>query len=507
MPKRFVAKNTTATKTRVLIQDATSPIGAGKTGLTYASGLTVSYHLASVATPAVFALGAGTTGTTTTGTVAAPTAPTPAVSTTGGTIAAATHYGVATYVNAAGETVGSTQLTWTATGTTSSVTIPSPAAVSGASGWRYYDGTVTGGPYTLQGATLALGTALTIVATPTTGGINPPVANTAVWYGISEIDPVRQPGHYQISLPDAMWSASEPILFVIGPGIYCTPSEFQLTGADFSASTGATNAILSYGTGAGEIATDGAGNVKILAVNGLAPPANWSAMVVNAGDGGVTVHASNDKAGYTLATAPPTAAAIATAVWTDTTAGDFTVASSPGKTVLTNLDTNVGSRSTYVGGAVTVGAVNANAITTAAFAAGATIPNVTNVVNPVPVSSGTGANQIQLSAGGVTVANLPNPAPTGYGGSGGTSVAQGIVQPGTTTTTVILQGSALVPTNGTYNGQRLYHPATGQSRVVANHTVAGSGPYTHAYTFGTGQGEQGPFTQAPGPGDAVIPIP
>lgn len=45
---------------------------------------------------------------------------------------------------------------------------------------------------------------------------------------------------------------------------------------------------------------------------------------------------NNDKTGYTLLTSPPTASAIATAVWQDTTAGDFTVASSIGKSLYTS---------------------------------------------------------------------------------------------------------------------------------------------------------------------------
>lgn len=45
---------------------------------------------------------------------------------------------------------------------------------------------------------------------------------------------------------------------------------------------------------------------------------------------------NNDKTGYTLLTSPPTAAQVATAVWQDTTAGDFTVASSIGKSLYTS---------------------------------------------------------------------------------------------------------------------------------------------------------------------------
>lgn len=55
---------------------------------------------------------------------------------------------------------------------------------------------------------------------------------------------------------------------------------------------------------------------------------------------GLTINAlttNNDKTGYSLTVAPPTAAAIATAVWTDTTAGDFATASSPGKILVTQL--------------------------------------------------------------------------------------------------------------------------------------------------------------------------
>jgi hypothetical protein len=50
---------------------------------------------------------------------------------------------------------------------------------------------------------------------------------------------------------------------------------------------------------------------------------------------GVTVTTNNDKTGYSLTVTPPTAAQNATAVWQDTTAGDFTVASSVGKGLYT----------------------------------------------------------------------------------------------------------------------------------------------------------------------------
>lgn len=50
---------------------------------------------------------------------------------------------------------------------------------------------------------------------------------------------------------------------------------------------------------------------------------------------GVTVTTNNDKTGYSLTVAPPTSAAIATAVWQDSTGSDFTTASSIGKSLYT----------------------------------------------------------------------------------------------------------------------------------------------------------------------------
>ncbi len=72
---------------------------------------------------------------------------------------------------------------------------------------------------------------------------------------------------------------------------------------------------------------------------------------------GVTVTTNSDKTGYSLTVTPPTAAAIATAIWTDTTAGDFTTATSPGKIIFTQL-----------GGAFTT--TSSSVFTTAALANG-----------------------------------------------------------------------------------------------------------------------------------------
>lgn len=120
--------------------------------------------------------------------IAAPAAPMPTTATTGGTVAANTYYGVVTYTNAVGETTGSTQLSIVTTGATSTITIPSPAAPTpAATGWKAYLGTISGGPYYLQGSASAIGTNLTLTATPATSGANPPTNNStsAGWYQIA----------------------------------------------------------------------------------------------------------------------------------------------------------------------------------------------------------------------------------------------------------------------------------------------------------------------------------
>jgi len=76
-------------------------------------------------------------------TLAAPTGVTATGSGTGGTLAAATYYYKVTAVNAQGETVGSSEVNATTTGTTSSVSI-AWTAVTGATSYKIYKGTTTG---------------------------------------------------------------------------------------------------------------------------------------------------------------------------------------------------------------------------------------------------------------------------------------------------------------------------------------------------------------------------
>lgn len=112
--------------------------------------------------------------------LAAPSAPAPTTATTGGTVAAGTYKAAVTYTNANGETVASAQGTVTTTGATSTITVPSPSAETGATGWNAYLSQVGGTSLTKQNATpLAIGTGLTLTAPPTSTGAAVPTQDTS----------------------------------------------------------------------------------------------------------------------------------------------------------------------------------------------------------------------------------------------------------------------------------------------------------------------------------------
>jgi hypothetical protein len=125
------------------------------------------------------------------GTISAPTLTTPTTSTTGGTLAAATYYYKATWLNANGETNGSNEVSVTTTGTTSSNTLAIPAAPAGATSGKVYRGTSAGGEsvyFTITTSqstfvdTGAAGTAGTVPASNTTGAADPQLASATVTY-------------------------------------------------------------------------------------------------------------------------------------------------------------------------------------------------------------------------------------------------------------------------------------------------------------------------------------
>jgi hypothetical protein len=109
-------------------------------------------------------------------------APVTATATTGGTVLAGTYQAEVTYTNANGETVGSAVASQVTTGSTSTLTVDSPPAATGATGWYAYVTQAGGSTFTRQqtaGSPTAIGTNLVLTAPPTTTGANPPAANTS----------------------------------------------------------------------------------------------------------------------------------------------------------------------------------------------------------------------------------------------------------------------------------------------------------------------------------------
>jgi hypothetical protein len=113
----------------------------------------------------------------------APAAPVPTTAATGGTVADGTYRVTVTYTTPAGETTASAQGQVTAAGGgTSTLTIPSPAAAPGATGWYAYVSQAGGSTLTRQqapGSPTAIGTGLTLTAPPSSGGAQAPGASTS----------------------------------------------------------------------------------------------------------------------------------------------------------------------------------------------------------------------------------------------------------------------------------------------------------------------------------------
>lgn len=95
---------------------------------------------------------------------------------------------------------------------------------------------------------------------------------------------------------------------------------------------------------------------KCLYIANIAPGSANGLATVGAS---LTIGTNNDKTGYSLSVTPPTAAAIATAVWQDSTAGDFTTASSIGKCLyIANIAPGSANGLATVGASLTVGTNN-----------------------------------------------------------------------------------------------------------------------------------------------------
>lgn len=120
-------------------------------------------------------------GTPTYTPIAAPSAPTLSTNAAGGTILAGTYTVKVTYTAAYGETIASVSTQQVTTGSTSTLTITSPASVGGATGWYAYVSQAGGNVLTRQqvaGSPTAIGTNLVLTAPPTSTGLVAPAVDT-----------------------------------------------------------------------------------------------------------------------------------------------------------------------------------------------------------------------------------------------------------------------------------------------------------------------------------------
>lgn len=167
---------------RVIAAALATPVNAAfttaTTGGTLAAG-TYSYRVS-----ATNALGETLASTATTQVIAAalaaPVLNAPTTATTGGTLAAGTYYYKITATNAVGETIGSNEVSQVTTGTTSTVDL-TWGAVTGATGYKIYRATTTGGQSTSPALVASVGavTSYTDTGTAVSAGAVPATNTTA----------------------------------------------------------------------------------------------------------------------------------------------------------------------------------------------------------------------------------------------------------------------------------------------------------------------------------------
>ena len=146
------------------------------------------------------------------------TAPPPTVTTataTGnppvGTIPAGTYHVVVTYQTSGGETLPSASSTVTTTGSDSTITIASPPAQTGATGWYAYIAPASGSTYSRQGGLQAIGTDDTLQSIGNSAVTPPTGAASFCSYHAEVIDPEsHQPVNYVVQPWTAFTSCDEP---------------------------------------------------------------------------------------------------------------------------------------------------------------------------------------------------------------------------------------------------------------------------------------------------------
>lgn len=128
-----------------------------------------SSHRQRAARSNVITLGSGGTG------VQPPAAPATSTAASGGTVLAGTYQAMVTYQTANGETPPSPAASRTTSGSTSTLTVNSPGATTGATGWNLYVTQAGGSTFTKQNASpLTIGANQTLTAPPTSTGAAQP---------------------------------------------------------------------------------------------------------------------------------------------------------------------------------------------------------------------------------------------------------------------------------------------------------------------------------------------
>ena len=175
--------------------------------------------------------------------------------------------------------------------------------------------------YTSSGSTILGIATLGTYAAPSSGSCR-----------FAQVDATNHPGIYELQLANARYavtSAKSLLVSIIGlagvadcdvviPLLSINPYDGVHGGLSALPNTAcATNgSLITSGTGTAQLSTSG---------------------------GEVTVGTNQDKTGYSLATAPPTASQIATAVLTDTAAGDTSVSGSVGAIIVRQLASAFGA--------------------------------------------------------------------------------------------------------------------------------------------------------------------
>jgi hypothetical protein len=166
----------------------------------------------------------------------APSAPTVNNSGSGGTVLAGTYQVKITYVNQYGETLPSSATSTTTTGSTSTITVVTPGSWTNATGYYVYCTQAGGAAFTRQqppGSPTQLGVNFVISAPPSSGGANPPGANTSASSPFKSADAGKV-----IVVPDAGGGPDSPL---------CTTIQAYNSATSVTLAATASSSVTSYG--------------------------------------------------------------------------------------------------------------------------------------------------------------------------------------------------------------------------------------------------------------------